>query len=41
MPTRSVTCHGSSHDTDNNLTYDKYFDEDGNYLDDKSDDSVW
>ena len=41
IPCRSVTNHDSSHDTDSNLTYDKYFDEDGNYLDNESDDSIW
>ena len=41
IPTRSITNYDSAHDTDNNLTFDKYFSEDGDYLDDESDDSCW
>jgi len=41
IPTRSVTNYDSAHDTDNNLTFDKYFSEDGDYLEDLSDDSCW
>jgi len=41
IPCRSVTNYDSAHDSDNNCTNDKYFDEDLNYLEGESDDSVW
>lgn len=41
VPARSVTNYDSAHDTDNNCTFDKYFDKDMNYLDEESDDSCW
>ena len=41
IPTRSITNYDSAHDTDNNLTFDKYFSEDGEYEDEESDDSCW
>lgn len=41
IPARSVTNYDSAHDTDNNCTFDKYYDSDGTYLDDMSDDSCW
>lgn len=40
IPTRSVTNYDSAHDSDNNCTIDKYYDENLNYLD-ESDDSTW
>jgi len=41
IPCRSVTNYSSAHDTDNNCTFDKYYDEEMNYLEDESDDSCW
>jgi len=41
IPARSVTNYDSAHDADGNCTDDKYFDEDLNYLEDESYDSVW
>merc|ERR1711962_56987 len=41
IPARSVTNYNSSHDCDGNCTDDKYFDEELNYLDECSYDSVW
>ena len=41
IPARSVTNFESAHDTDQTMTIDKYYDEEGKYLDDLAHDSVW
>merc|ERR1719204_2084945 len=41
IPARSVTNYDSAHDCEGNCTDDKYFDEELNYIDEESEDSVW
>lgn len=41
IPGRTVTNFASAHDTDGNLTFDVYFDENMKPLEDKNSDSVW
>jgi len=41
IPARSVTNYDSAHDCEGNCTDDKYFDENLEYLDEESEDSVW
>lgn len=41
IPARSVTNYDSAHDSEGNCTDDKYFDEELNYIDEESEDSVW
>ncbi|XP_035218185.1 hemocyte protein-glutamine gamma-glutamyltransferase-like [Stegodyphus dumicola] len=41
IPCRSVTNFVSAHDTDDSLTVDKYFDADGNELEEFNFDSIW
>ncbi|CAH2294403.1 -glutamine gamma-glutamyltransferase K [Pelobates cultripes] len=41
IPGRTITNFASAHDTDGNLTFDVYFDENMKPLEDKNSDSVW
>ncbi|XP_063310997.1 protein-glutamine gamma-glutamyltransferase K [Pelobates fuscus] len=41
IPGRTITNFASAHDTDKNLTFDVYFDENMKPLEDKNSDSVW
>jgi len=41
IPCRPVTNFSSAHDSNANCSNDIFFDEDGERLEDKSDDSVW
>lgn len=41
IPCRSVTNYVSAHDTDDSLTVDKYFDTDGEVVEEVSNDSIW
>ncbi|XP_040272861.1 protein-glutamine gamma-glutamyltransferase K [Bufo bufo] len=41
IPGRTITNFASAHDTDRNLTFDVYFDENMKPLEDKNSDSVW
>lgn len=40
LPTRSVTNFESAHDTDNSMTIDFHYDEEGNPVDELND-SIW
>ena len=41
IPTRAISNFNSAHDTDANCTYDRYYDENGEYLAHLSRDSTW
>jgi len=41
IPTRAISNFNSAHDTDGNCTYDRYYDENGEFLSRISRDSTW
>eukprot|EP00794_Sanderia_malayensis_P015757 gene15757-17346_t len=41
VPTRAISNFNSAHDTDSNCTYDRFYDEKGEYLEKMSGDSSW
>lgn len=41
IPTRAISNFNSAHDTDGNCTYDRYYDENGEFLSHLSRDSTW
>ncbi|XP_075530101.1 hemocyte protein-glutamine gamma-glutamyltransferase-like [Dermacentor variabilis] len=41
IPCRPVTCFASAHDTDETITIDRYFDEDGKEMEGLTTDSIW
>ncbi|XP_013781493.1 hemocyte protein-glutamine gamma-glutamyltransferase isoform X3 [Limulus polyphemus] len=41
LPSRTVTNYESAHDTDDTLTIDKWFDKNGDKIDDATSDSIW
>ncbi|XP_057290288.1 coagulation factor XIII A chain-like [Hydractinia symbiolongicarpus] len=41
IPTRAISNFNSAHDTDANCTYDRYYDENGEYISKLSTDSTW
>lgn len=41
IPTRAITNFDSAHDTDQSMTIDDFYDEEGNYLEYLSQDSIW